>query len=107
MPETVIGTYLVRTDTEDDFVGLLRRHWPTLSALGLVTSTPAVVYRGEDEAGAPYYVEIFEWADAEAVRQAHEHPEVMAIWEPMEPLREPRGGRPAMDFPHVRAVTLA
>jgi hypothetical protein len=30
----------------------------------------------------------------------------MAIWEPMGALTESRGGRPAMEFPHVRPLDV-
>ena len=35
-----------------------------------------------------------------------QHPKVLAIWEPMEPLCEEREGRPSMEFPHVERVAL-
>jgi hypothetical protein len=35
------------------------------------------------------------------VQRAHEHPEVLAIWEPMDTLCEQRNGKPNMEFPHV------
>jgi len=59
------------------------------------------VARGnEQDNGEPIYFEIFDWSDG-AVDRAHEHPEVMAIWEPMDQLCESRGGKPSMEFPHV------
>ena len=52
------------------------------------------------------FVEIFDWKSEEASRVAHEHPEVMAIWEPMDKLTEKRDGRPNMEFPHVQPITV-
>ena len=104
--ETVICIYRVRAGKEDAFQGLLARHWPTLRDLGLASETPPRHYRGAEQSGEPLFVEIFEWSDAASAGIAHEHPEVMAIWEPMDALTEARDGRPNMEFPHVRPIEL-
>ena len=101
--QTVICTYRVRADAEEAFLDLLRRHWLTLHELGFVTDETSVVYR--EVAAQPTYVEIFTWAEG-GFEQAHEHPAVLAIWEPMDPLLEERGGQPKWDFPHFEQVTL-
>ena len=100
MANTVFCHYRVAPGNESDFEALLRRHWPTLHRLGLVTEEPARCYKGQEQDGGPLYIEVFEWLDS-AVERAHEHPEVMAIWEPMDRLCEPRDGRPGMEFPHL------
>ncbi len=105
MPETVICHYRVRSGNEEAFEALLQAHWPTLKRLGLVTEQPSQHFRGkEQDNGQPIYFEIFEWRDG-AVDRAHEHPEVMAIWEPMDSLCESRGGKPNMEFPHVTRMS--
>ena len=101
---TVICTYRVRKDKEPEFRALLDRHWPKLRELGMVTSQPSSLFRGLDGEDRPYFVEIFDWRDAAQPEKAHEHPEVMAIWEPMDALCEPRDGRPNMEFPHVERL---
>lgn len=100
--ETVICTYRVRVDAEDDFRVLLARHWHTLHDLGFVTDDRSLVLRKLDE---PTFVEVFTWVEG-GFDQAHEHPDVLAIWEPMEPLLEDRDGRPKWEFPHYEQVTL-
>jgi hypothetical protein len=100
---TVICTYRVRPGGEDAFVELLGRHWPTLHDLGVVTDEPAQVFRSVDE--PPTFVEVFTWADA-GFSRARSHPDVLAIWEPMEQLCEARDGRPPTEFPHFDAVSL-
>jgi hypothetical protein len=105
-PVTALCLYRVRTGREGEFTALLRRHWPTLRELGLVSADPARHWQGAEHEGAPLFVEMFEWADESAAGAAHEHPEVMAIWEPMDELTEARGGKPNMEFPHVRALAL-
>lgn len=101
--ETVICTYRARVDTEVAFLELLRRHWATLHELGFVSDMPSTVYRHTEE---PTYIEIFDWV-AGGFEKAHEHPDVLAIWEPMEPLLEERDGRPRWEFPHFAKVDLS
>ena len=100
--EIAFCTYRVRPDAEEGFVALLRRHWQTLHELGFVTDQPPMVFRQLDE---PTYVEIFTWVEGGFAR-AHEHPDVLALWEPMDPLLESRGGRPKWEFPHYSSLTL-
>lgn len=99
----MICTYRVRPDAEPAFRELLARHWPTLHELGFVTDEPPEVYRGIDP--APTYVEIFTWAD-DGYEHAREHPAVLAIWVPMDPLLEDRDGQPKWTFPHYERVEL-
>ena len=105
-PTTAICLYRVARGREAEFTTLLRRHWPTLHALGLVTDDRPQHFRGAEKDGGPLFVEIFSWASEEASGIAHEHPEVMAIWEPMDKLTEGRGGRPNMEFPHVKPLQV-
>ena len=102
---TVFAHYYVQPGQEAAFEALLQKHIPTLRSLDLVKEAPAQYFRGADRAGNPLYIEIFTWKPG-AVERAHEHPEVMAIWEPMGTLCESREGRPKMDFPHLHAFTL-
>jgi hypothetical protein len=99
----VICTYRVRADAEQEFVALLARHWPTLRGLGFVTDDEPMLLRGDD--GGPAYVEIFTWVE-NGFELAHEHPDVLAIWEPMDPLLEARDGRPKWEFPHYDRVAV-
>jgi hypothetical protein len=101
--ETVICTYRVRADAEAEFTHLLGRHWGTLRELGFVTDEPALVFRSEQE--PPTFVEIFRWVEGGFAR-AHEHPAVLAIWEPMDPLLEERDGQRKWQFPHYHRVQL-
>ncbi|HUI27479.1 MAG TPA: hypothetical protein VL403_15460 [Candidatus Kryptonia bacterium] len=105
-PETVICTYRVIAGKEKAFLELLRRHWPTLRRLEVVTRDPPLLFRGSEGEQQPLFIEIFSWKSRSAFAVAHLHPEVLAIWEPMELLTEARGGKPAMDFPHVERVDL-
>jgi hypothetical protein len=101
--ETVICTYRVRADAENQFRELLAEHWSTLRDLGFVTAERSVVLRDVDE---PTYVEIFTWVDGGFAR-AHEHPDVLTLWERMDPLLEERDGRPKWEFPHYLPQDLS
>jgi hypothetical protein len=101
--QTVICTYRVRSGAETEFLALLGQHWATLRELGFVTSEPSAIYRQLDT--APTFVEIFTWSDG-GYEQAREHPAVLAIWAPMDPLLEERDGQEKWDFPHYERVLL-
>ena len=102
----VICTYRVKEGNEERFLELLQRHWPTLHQQGLTTDEAAQAFRGKDESGKTYFVEVFHWIDEKAPDLAHHNPSVMAIWEPMGMLVEARLGRPPMEFPHVERLHL-
>lgn len=103
--ETVICNYRVKVGSDADFRALLERHWPTLRELELATATPPAYYVGS-EAGVEgsLFIEIFEWADGDAVERAHMHPAISPIWERMGEICEDRGGRLGMEFPHFRRL---
>jgi len=101
--ETVICTYRVRADAEEPFRDLLRRHWRVLRELGFVTDERSLLFRGTDDGLT--YVEIFTWVEG-GFGRAHEHPDVLALWEAMDPLLEERDGRPKWEFPHFEPQTL-
>ena len=101
-----VCTFRVKEGADADFEALLASHWQTLRQLGLATERPTQTFKGMEKGGGRIYVEVFEWLSAEASARAHEHPEVLAIWEPMGRLVEQRGVRPAMDFIHVSDLPL-
>jgi hypothetical protein len=105
-PVVAMCTYRIKKGKEEEFVGLLRRHWPTLRDQELVENTPSQVFRGTDDSAGTYFVEILTWKDGEMPNRAHELPAVMAVWEPMGMCCEARLGRPAMEFPTVQVVSL-
>lgn len=109
---TNICTYRVKAGAREQFIALLRKHWPTLRAAGLATDTPALHFEAviggdsrHDETGTTF-VEIFSWSRPDAPDLAHNTPAIMAVWEPMGALVEARDGRPAMEFPNYRPLDL-
>jgi hypothetical protein len=105
-PSVAICTYRIKVGKEDEFIALLRRHWPTLRDLGMVDEEPSLVFRGTDESGGTVITEILTWKDINMPNRAHEIPSVMALWEPMGMCCEPRLGRPPMEFPQVLPMDL-
>ncbi|MEP6654874.1 MAG: hypothetical protein ABJA82_16035 [Myxococcales bacterium] len=104
-PVIAMCIYRVRSGREDAFLQLLRQHWPTLRDLGLASEEESTILRGEEEGGS-FFVELLPWRDDSAPGEAHKYPQVVSLWGPIEDLCEPRGGRPAVEFPHVQRVNL-
>jgi hypothetical protein len=94
--ETVFCTYRVRAGEEERFRGLLDQHWTLLHELGFVTDDRSQLLRHTEYAT---YVEIFTWVEG-GFAMAHEHPDVLSVWEQMDPCLEERDGRPKWEFPH-------
>lgn len=105
-PATVLCHFRVKAGSEEDLMRLCRDHDRVLRGLDLVTAEPAVVYRAHDSKGRPVLYKIFEWKSERALDAARQHPEVMDLWERMEPLCEEREGWPSMEFPHVERTVL-
>lgn len=103
---TALCLYRVKAGSEADFRALLAKHWPTLRRVGLAADEPSVIYEGLEKSGEPLFAELLQWKDPDSSRHAHEIPEVMAVWEPMGMLCEARGGKPSMEFPHVRRIEI-
>ncbi len=76
-PEMVFALYRPHAGKDAELEEVLKRHVPTLKSLELATDRPSFVAR----AGDGTYVEVFEWADGEAARRAHDLPAVAAVWE--------------------------
>lgn len=87
-PVDMLVLYRAKKGSEDALLALVQKHKPTLDALGLSTDQPARIWRGQDRDGATTFVESFQWKDAKAPEIAHQTPEVMAVWEPMDALMD-------------------
>src|SRR5258708_36551718 len=109
MPKTddqvVVCTYRVKAGREQDFIALLKRHWPTLRKLGLVHDQPRMALQGSDTDKTACFVEIFAWKDR-GFEVAHQHPEVLALWGPMEHSAEAPVGRRPRESPHYPEPAL-
>jgi hypothetical protein len=94
----MVCTYWPKKGGERRLLGLLEAHWPTLREAGLAGPAPAQLFRGTDRKGRGCFVEVFDWKDGRAAARAHQHPEVMALWGPMEDLAD------AMQFVEVEPI---
>ena len=56
---------------------LVLEHVATLRSLGLVTNRAPITMEAKDGT----FVEVFEWASAEAIQAAHTNPGVLKMWE--------------------------
>jgi hypothetical protein len=85
----MLVSYYPKAGKDEEFLALLGKHWPTLDRIGLVSKMPPQLWRATDKrTNQNFYIEMFQWRDAEASEIAHQTPEVMSIWEPMGPLLE-------------------
>ena len=100
-------TYRVKENDVEKFIGLLRGHAPTLRRLGLVTQEPSLLFRGRDESGKSFFVELLHWKSKDDPAVAEQAPEVLAIWERMGQCVEDRLGHPSIEFPHVEPLDSA
>lgn len=78
-PEVVIAMYRAKPGKMKELEDLVRKHFPILQEYGLATDKTPFIGRSSDGT----ILEIFEWANAEAARKAHDHPAVAKIWEAM------------------------
>jgi hypothetical protein len=101
-PETVIVTWRVKAGAEAEAQAILARHWETARRLNLVRESPHVTLRTSDAAGKTF-VEIFTWRDA-AIPDAAPA-EIRAIWDDMNKIAEPRGGRPGLEIAMAEIVS--
>jgi hypothetical protein len=95
--------YKVKKGHDAEFRKLLAKHWPTLKALGLVTSDPARIWRGENirsDFDGSTWIEMFSWKEEGSANLAHQTPEVMKVWEPMGPMLA------GMDILHIEQEQL-
>jgi len=73
----VVAVYRPKAGKKQDLEFEMVDHVPLLRRLGLATDTTSLVLRSPDGT----IVEHFEWVDHDAINAAHEHPEVLAMWE--------------------------
>jgi hypothetical protein len=78
-PEVVIAMYRAKPGKMQELEPLVRKHFPVLKEYGLTTEKDPFVGRSADGT----ILEIFEWANAESAKKAHDHPAVAKIWEAM------------------------
>jgi len=94
-PETVMITLHAKPGAEQALADVLARHYATARRLNLLApDAPHVTLRSADGAEKRDVVEIMTWRDAET--PDHAPKEILAIWQEMNALVEPRGGQPGL-----------
>ena len=103
MAETVMATFQVKAGMVDRLSLLLDKHFAAITRLGL-GSGPKPVRVVHEQPTGPVLYEIFDWNDG-AIPKAGESLEVKALWGEIDACCESRGGRPGLDFPHVKRLS--
>jgi hypothetical protein len=105
-PRIVFAVYKPRPGGDAPLRKLIGEHVPTLRRLQLVTDRAPIFMRSSNGA----YIEVFEWVSDEGAERAHDHPEVMRLWEAMEKVAEfkPLASLPeaAKAFSHYEPVAV-
>jgi hypothetical protein len=104
-PETVHVTYHVQSGKLDEFLAVLRQHYPAGRKLGIVLAEPHLILAGKEDGGHPVVIEILTWRDADAPDNVtRKYPTVRAIWDRLNALVEKRDGKPAIDINEMEIV---
>jgi quinol monooxygenase YgiN len=80
VPRAVLASFKPKPGKEAALLEVVREHVPTLQRLGLATERPSLVMRAADGT----IVEAFVWRSSAAIDAAHQHPEVLAMWQRFE-----------------------
>lgn len=76
MGRFVIAAFKPKPGMHQKLGALVEKHWRILREEGLVTDRP----RHAMKAVNGTIVEVFEWRDEQAVKQAHQNTAVLALW---------------------------
>lgn len=72
-----VAAFAPKPGKEQDLLKVVADRVPLLAGLGLVTGRKPITMRSRDGV----IIQVSEWASDEAIRVAHETPEVLALWE--------------------------
>jgi quinol monooxygenase YgiN len=76
----VICAFRPRKGKEQDLLGVISDHMPTLRSQNLITDRKPIVGRAADGT----IIEVFEWKSQAAVDEAHRNPVVRRLWDRFE-----------------------
>jgi hypothetical protein len=77
MTRIVIACYRPKPGQQEALRALMQTHVATLRSLGLATKRAPITMQAKDGS----FIEVFEWASADAIQAAHSHPVVLKMWE--------------------------
>jgi hypothetical protein len=100
--ETVVVTYLPKAGQEGALQQEIDATWQDMVRLHLTANNDRAFYRGADDDGHPFFLEIFTWKDHDT--PDHAPAEIEAHWKKLSDLVEARGARPGLQFEEIHAV---
>jgi hypothetical protein len=100
--ETVVVTYLPKAGQEAALQQEIEATWQEMVHLKLTATDDRVFYRGDDDDGHPFFLEIFTWKDHDT--PDHAPKEIEEHWKKLSDLVEARGARPGLQFSELHAV---
>ena len=77
MGRITIAIYRPKPGRDKELQKIVGEHMPVLMGQSLITDRKPIVMKASDGC----IIEVFEWRSAEAIRSAHENPEVLKLWE--------------------------
>jgi hypothetical protein len=80
MGRLVVACFRPLPGKQQELRALTATHVTRLRALGLVTDRVGVAMEADDGC----VIEVFEWVSSDAIAAAHEHAEVLAMWQEYE-----------------------
>ena len=84
MTRFVIAAFKPKPGQSEALLAVVEKHWRVLQNEGLVTPRPRYAMQAEDGT----VLEVFEWASAQAISEAHENSAVLALWAQFEAVCE-------------------
>lgn len=100
--ETVVVTYLPKAGQEAALQQEIEATWQDMVHLQLTATDDRSFYRGADDDGRPFFLEIFTWKNHDT--PDHAPPQIEAHWKKLSDLVEARGARPGLQFSELHAV---
>ena len=73
----VIVAYKPKAGKEEMLQNLMRKHYSVLKEQDLVTDRKSIMMQAKDGS----IIEVFEWKSEDAIKAAHNNPEVLKMWE--------------------------
>ena len=103
---TSLCIYRVKSGRKPLFEECWQSTGPRCAEWGCGSRRAAYDLPGDGQAGRTAFCRTSDLEGRRRPNIAHEIPDVMAVWEPMGTLCEPRDGRPPMEFPHVERIQI-
>jgi len=77
MGQISVAAFKPKAGKEDELLQVIADRLPLLRRLGMATDREPVLMRSKDGV----IIQVSEWTDDDAIRKAHETPEVLELWQ--------------------------